>query len=321
MAYLQTTATSIDDIFNTIATFATGLGWTIDRNNTFTSGANTRRMLTISRAGADYAHFASELSTTKLTIHTMRSTGIASTSDLLSQTNRSTFSQTNMLSAGPYVNLWLFGESGSNPYIHCVVEIAAGKYRHFGIGELIKKGVWTGGSYCYGTFWSQSASVIESPTHSQHYTPFESNTSSASGNNGSLRCVEADSTAHGISGVLANYLPYDDSYSRRVASSNRGAGSFPYINYGMGIQNFAFSNYNQRSHLFHLAQFVTVAGGYYRYIGEPNGLRCVNIDPFQAAEEFTIASDTWKVFPIVKKGVTTSQESSSYFGFAYKKVV
>lgn len=321
MSYLQTTATSIDDILNTVSTFASGLGWTVDRNNTFTSGSNTRRILTISRAGADYAHFSSELATTKFSLYTMRSLGINPTLDLLSQTNKSTYGQCNFLTAGPYTNFWLFGESGANPYIHCVIEIAPGKYRHFGIGEMIKKGIWTGGSYCFGTYWYQPAIYIDSPTSVEHATPFESNANVSGAHNGSVRCEEADSTAHGISGIYAAYLPYHDASSRRASGGNRNSGSVPYVNYGMGIQNFGFSTFNQRAHLFHIANFATVVGGYYRYIGEPNAMRSVNIDPFQAAEEFTIGSDVWKVFPIVKKGVTSGVESSSYFGFAYKKVL
>lgn len=320
MAYQLTTATSIDDILNTIAAFATSLGWTVDRNNTFTSGSNTRRILTISRAGADYAHFASELATTKLTLHTMRSIGVSTSVDLLSQPNRSTFSQTNLLTAGPYVNLWLFGESGSNPYIHCVIEHASGRYRHFGIGEMVKKGTWTGGSYCYGTFWSQSA--LMSPNSTQHFCPMDE-LASASGNNGTLRCDDCDATANGLSGVDNRYLPYDNSYSRRAMTGPRSSSStFGYIHECMGIQNYAFSTYNQRAHLIHYSTFVTRASSFSTYVGEPPAIRAVNVNTFAAGEEFTVASDTWKVFPLIRKGVVVAgQEYSDYYGIAYKKVV
>lgn len=322
MAYQLTTATSLDDILNTIATFATGLGWTVNRNNTFTSGSNTRRILTISRAGVDYAHFASELSTTKLTLHTMRSVGISTGVDLLSQPNRSTYSWTNLLSAGPYVNFWLFGESGSNPYIHCVIEHASGRYRHFGIGELIKKGTWTGGSYCYGTFWSQSASFVSQIGSANHYCPFDELVLSSSGNNGSIRCDECDAPANNISGVDNRYLPYDSSYSRSSMTGPRGnnANSFPYVFDAMGLQDYVFSNYNQRSHLIHYSHFITAASGYYRFIGEPPAIRAANINPFQAGEEFTVGSDTWKIFPLIRKGVFANAEMSDYLAIAYKKV-
>lgn len=322
MAYQLTTATSIDDMLNTIATFATGLGWTVDRNNTFTSGANTRRILTISRAGADYAHFASELATTKLTLHTMRSVGVATTLDLLSQPSRSTYSQTNLLSAGPYVNFWLFGESGSNPYIHCVVEHASGRYRHFGIGELIKKGTWTGGSYCHGTFWNQTANFTDLISSTQHFCPFDDVAQSSGSNNGAIRCDECDATANAISGVDNRYLTYEYGISRRAMTGARGSapGGILYMHEAMGTQDYCFSNYNQRSHLVHYSHFISAASGYYRYIGEPPAIRGANIDPFQAAEEFTVGSDTWKIFPLIRKGVYVDLEMSNYLAIAYKKV-
>lgn len=313
MAYQLTTATSIDDILNTIAAFAASLGWTVDRNNTFTSGSNTRRILTISRAGADYAHFASELATTKLTLHTMRSIGISTSVDLLSQPNRSTFSQTNLLTSGPYVNLWLFGESGSNPYIHCVIEHASGRHRHFGIGEMVKKGTWTGGSYCYGTFWSQSS--LTSLNVASHFCPMNE-LAIASGNNGALRCDECDATANALSDVDNRYLPYDYNYSRRAMSG------FGYIHEGMGIRNYAFSTYNQRAHLIHYSTFVTRASSFSTYVGEPPAIRAVNVNTFASGEEFTVGSDTWKVFPLIRKGaLVADQEYSEYLGIAYKKVV
>jgi hypothetical protein len=323
MAYLQTTATSVSDILNTIAAFATGLGWTVHRNDTHTSGSNTRRILSIGRAGADYAHFYSQLSnTTKTDLFTMRSIGLSTTGDYTTNPQRSTYSTTNTLSGGPYVNFWLFGESGANPYIHCVMEHASGRYRHFGIGELVKKGVWTGGSYCYGHEWDQSAAQADQPDSSSHNTMFGEYSGTA--NNGSIRCNESDATANNISGVDNSYLPYYTSSSRRAMTGFRmpnTSTTFPYVGSGMGLQNFTFSNYNQRVHLIRLKHFVTVAGGYRRHIGEPNALRAVNINPFQAGEEFNIGSDVWKVFPMVRKGILTDLESSDYYGVAYKKVI
>ncbi len=324
MAYLQTTATSVSDILNTIATFASGLGWTVNRNDTFTSGSNTRRILTIGRAGADYAHFFSDLSnTTKTNLNLMRSIGVSTTGDYTTNTQRSTTPIVNLLGGGPYVNFWLFGESGSNPYIHCVIEHAAGRFRHFGVGELVKKGVWTGGSYCYGHEWSQTVSITHVPTNNSHTAMFSEQASAAS-TAGSMRCNEADSTANGLSGVDNSYAVYNNGSTRKVCTGFRipnTSGAFPYVDDCMGLQNYTFSTYNQRVHLIRLKHFVSVAGGYWRHVGEPAAVRAVNIEPFQNGEEFTIGSDVWKVFPLVRKGSVSGQEYSGYYGVAYKKVV
>lgn len=323
MAYLQTTATSVSNMLDTIATFATGLGWTVHRNDTFTSGSNTRRILSIGRAGADYAHFYSQLNNAaKTEIYTMRSIGLSTTGDQSTNPEKSTYALTNLLSGGPYVNFWLFGESGSNPYIHCVVEHASGRYRHFGIGEIVKAGTWTGGSYCYGIDWNQSTLYADSPNSTQHNVMFHEGGNS--NNNGAIRCDNSDATANGISGVDNRYLPYYLSPSRRAMTGLRVysiTGTLCYVSEGMGLKDYAFSNYNQRSHLIRLKHFVTVAGNYRRHIGEPPAIRALNINPFQAAEEFSIGADTWKVFPLIRKGLLVDAECSEYYGIAYKKVV
>lgn len=318
MAYLQTTANNVSDMLDTIASFATGLGWTVERNNTQVSDGN-RRILSLSRASADYAHFFSGLSFD--TIHTMRSIGIDTGATWSAQPNRGCYSQSNFLSAGPYANFWLFGESGSNPYIHCVVEHAAGRYRHFGVGQLIKRGTWTGGSYSYGTYWSQASTEIANASHPSHDTPFsEARQGSSSTAVGCIRCDDTDATANNIAGVDNRYLPYNSSSSRRAATGFRG-GNHGYVQNGMGLSGFGFTNYNQRGHLIRFQNFVTVSGGFWRPIGEPPGLRATNMNPYVAGEEVTIGSDIWKIFPLARKGITAGLESSGDQAIAYKKVV
>lgn len=322
MAYLQTTATSVSDMLDTISAFAVNLGWTVARNDTFTSGSNTRRILSLSRAGYDHAHFFSQLNSgQKNAIFTMRSIGLSTSGDYTTNPQRSTISETNLLSGGPYVNFWLFGESGANPYIHCVIEYAAARYRHFGVGELLKKGSWTGGAYCYGHRWSQ-ASGVDSPTNNAHNKPFCEH--GVSVDNGAVRCNDSDATANNISGVDNSYLPYSYLASRRVMTGftvGNTSSTFTYVDIGMGLQNFTFSNYNQRVQMIRLKHFVTVASNYYRHIGEPPAVRAVNINPFQPGQEFNIGPDTWKIFPFVRKGLIVNQESSDFYGLAYKKVV
>lgn len=327
MAYQQTTASSIDDLLNTVATFASNLGWTVARNNTFTSGSNNRRILSLSRAGFDHVHLFTELSSaTKIQLFTMRSIDIDTSLDAIAQPSRSTYPETNLLSGGSYPNFYLFGENGANPYVHCVIEHAAGRYRHFGFGELVKQGTWTGGSYVTGTFWNQSTININSPASSTHGSPWSLSTI-ANANLAAIRCDDSDATANTISGVDVRYLPYSPStiFPRGVGTGFRrsvgGSESVLYVDDGMGLLNYTFSNYNQRTNLVRIKHFVTVAGGFFRYIGEPPAVRAINISPYQNGEEFTIGSDVWKVFPIVRKGSVANQEYSGNYGIAYKKVV
>lgn len=325
MAYLQTTATSISDILDTIEAFAEDLGWTSERNNTFTSGSTTQRILTLSYGGVDYAHFASEGSTSsaKTIIRTMRSVSIDTIASLSNQPERSTQADSNLLNAGPYSNLWLFGEVGATPYIHCVLEYVAGRYRHFGVGDLVKKGVWEGGSYCYGTFWNQAGTYIGVATANQHSVPFDGSTNATATTVGSIRCDTTDASDNSLSGVDTRYAVYGQ-VSKRVTTGIRAtSGIQPDSNYvaGMGMAGLSFSAFNQRSQLFHIGHFVSRASSYLSYIGEPPAIRGVNMAVFQAAEELTIGSDTWVCFPMARKGTTSGQESSGNYGLAYKKVI
>lgn len=329
MAYQQTTASSIDDMLNTIATFSAALGWTVARNNTFTSGSNTRRILSLSRAGLDHVHLFTDLSsTTKTNLFAMRSIDINTSVDVLSQPNRSTYPQVNLLSGGSFPNFYLFGEDGANPYVHCVIEHAAGRFRHFGFGELVKQGSWTGGSYATGTFWSQVPVYANNHISNYHSTPWSDHSGNvAVANTASIRCDDSDAAANNISGVDNRYLPYDNgtSYPRRVGTGFRTSTSSSnivhYVDYGMGLLDYTFSVYNQRTNLIRLKHFVSVSGGFFRYIGEPPAVRAINISPYQNGEEFTIGSDVWKVFPIIRKGSVANQEYSGNYGIAYKKVV
>lgn len=334
MAYQESTPTSVSDMLNIISAFAVGLGWTEARNNIFTSGANTRRILTLSRSGFEHVHLFGVLSnTTYNMIYVMRSLGLSTGADFSSQPNRGQYSQTNLLSNGPFVKMYLFGEGGSNPYVHAVIEHAAGRYRHFGFGELIKKGTWTGGAYCYGhsVLQQDNSSTPGTPENGNHLNPFSMNNQSytnANYYNGGVRCNDCDSPPNNLSGVDNTFIVYNADASSKVGTGfvNQVVSvDFPYMKESMGMHLVGRSDYNQRTHLIRFSHFVSRASGYRTYIGEPAAIRGIDMTAYSAAEEFIIGSDTWKVFPLVRKGTMpiagSNNEASGAYAIAYKKVV
>lgn len=333
MAYQESTPTSVSDMLNIISTFAVGLGWTEARNNTFVSGSTNRRVVSLSRSGFDHVHIFGNLSSSVYDqIHVLRSIGISTGIDAVAQPNRGIWSQTNLLSNGPFVKMYLFGESGSNPYVHCVVEHAAGRYRHFGFGELIKQGTWTGGGYCHGQLWYQQPNNTQpqTPNGSNHFVPFSMNPNvigSTSIYNGGVRCDDCDATANSFSGVDDKFLPYNGAASRKVGCGfviSNASIDFPYVEGAMGVLVVGRSDYNQRTHLIRMSHFVSRASGYRSYIGEPPALRAIDMTAFTALEELVIGGDTWKIFPLVRKGdagsAGSNNESSNNYALAYKKV-
>jgi hypothetical protein len=326
MAYLQTTAVSISDILDSIGTFALALGWTVARNNTYTSGLNSQRILSLSLDGFDHAHFASNLSPTHTEIITMRSIGYTGTGELIAQPQRSATTFSNLFSAGAYVNLWLFGDSGSSPYIHCVLEHASGRYRHFGIGNLIKKGTWVGGGYHYGTYWDSSLS--SSVDVNAHRRPFSEYAGSGRALHNSIRCDNADLAVANITGVDNRYIAYSTSAGdTNAVTTGYGMaatqGTFAYVR-NMSFLDHSISSFNQRVSLLNISHFVRRAGDYVSYIGDVPDVRAVNVDPFQAQEEYSIGSDVWKIFPMVRSGTGSgtgdSNSRSGSYGIAYRKV-
>lgn len=328
MAYQQTTAADAAGVVDAIEAFADGLGFIIDFHGNTPDG---RRALQFSGGGlTDYAHLYT-VDANDGVFH-MRSISLSSGDNYDSQSERSFRSVSNFVHTGPYANLYLFGETGANAYIHCVLEHTAGHFRHFGIGEMIKTGTWTGGGYCYGTMWNLSTVRIDVPYSFDHGRPFDgqSATSVDAGQNSSVRCDDFDGTPHGVSGIDARYL-------RTYASSNAGTfgagvwydsgtstASNPGRQYTRAVGAYdsehSPSYFNNRVILAPFGCLCWRASSFITYMGEPPAIRAASIEPYTPAEEFTIGTDVWKIFPLVRKGFFNDEESSNDLGIAYKKV-
>src|SRR5882672_11596457 len=76
--------------------------------------------------------------------------------------------------AGPFPTAHIFTDNPST-YCHVVVEVTAGRYRHFHFGNLKKFGTWTGGGYYAMQYWSQVSvsHVIDDPGTGDHTVPFD----------------------------------------------------------------------------------------------------------------------------------------------------
>lgn len=319
MAYLQTTATSAADVLSTLATFAAQVGYTVSRNNTFSGSGLSRRVVTLKHAVGDYAHiYTTGVAATSTSIISTRSISVALAADAIAQPERSPEATAELLSPGPYAKLWLFGQSGAAPYIYMVLEIAAGRYRHFGFGEVNKLGTWTGGSFNYGQSWVQGAGQSSAPGHANNTKPFSGDSTAP---NGGLHCEQVTSANHSFVGVDQRYCPLTQTNNARRADTGLTDGTgFNYTARTQGIPGAGVSLYNQRAHLGRIVFSVFDNGGFWRLAGEVPGARTVSVAPFQDAEEFSIGSDVWKVFPLVRRGTLSNQESSGDYGLAYRKV-
>ena len=231
---------------------------------------------------------------------------------------------------------WFFE---SDYYAHAVVEYKTGFFRHFGMGQLNKIGKWIGGEYYYNGYWSQSVSTIDDPLNASHRILMD----------GLNTQVQAAPIMYG---KLIDGQPFPHLQGRNSPDSfwhamnqNGDAGA------GSGEDN----NRNDRGGLTgngarggmnallqHLGQIgfngyrpmhpITLFS-YYSF-GAPDDLNPLGTMPdvryismegaLSAGDEFTVGSDTWKVFPVCRKRpvkVLDNTEQSLSMGIAYKKVL
>lgn len=306
MAYQQTTATSVEDLINKLATFAGGLGWAIDRN-TIASG---NRTLSIRCAGSDYLHV---FNTGTTTIQLRASIDINTSVAVSSQPGVSASEAVSNCGAGPFATVFFFGDTTPAPYLHVVFDTGNAIFRHFSLGMVQKVGTWTGGTYFDALNLDPNQSWNNNPTISFHRAMF----SQGGENNpteGGIRCDV---------GATTNFF----------APVTGQTSAAPYRVFGGVVsqrdnEGFYFSSVNSWSGVTPLRQIklrVERGSGFLSEIGYVPGIRLVNIARWATGDEFSIGPDTWKVFPWWRQGFrppgdTTSPYSGNY-GYAYLKTV
>lgn len=313
MAYQQTNATSVEDLINKIATFAAANGWTVRRNNLVT----TSRTVTLQKSG-DNIHVWNTAT------NAIRLRGSVGYDGELTPDNQPlkavSEANCNLTNTGPYGNVFLFASGTPAEYIHVVIEIAGGIFRHLSFGELVKSGSFTGGTYFDAISWNTSTNFANDWSNSFHHRLFDGY-SLSNGNRGGVRCdvdgnanyfapfalpsAYATPTASGgmhTNGLITNA----DQSSRNVDGFySRSINTWSGINSIKGVRIRVYRG-----------------SGYHSEIGEVPGMRFLNMSRLQVGDEFTIGPDTWKVFPWIRKGSgPITDQYSLEFAFCYLKTV
>ena len=304
MAYQATSATSVPDLIDKIATFAGANGWTVHRN---TLGSGLRN-LSISKGG-DYVHVFNT-GTTDVLVRS--SVGYDGGLAGIAQPNQAVSQAQANVGTGPFSNVFLFENSSC---LFAVIEISSGIFRHLCFGSLVKYGAYTGGTF-FDAFYLHPSIQPDSPAGASYSHPLFSNWSQNQGAAGGVRC-DVDGNA--------NYFApfrYQAAYATPVASGAMQA-------YGAGdYGNRAFESFYDRSvnswsgvtPLQPIKIRVERTGGtYWSEIGHVPAMRFLNMSRFQVGDEFSIGPDTWKVFPWIRKGYVYDQPYSSDLGWAYLK--
>lgn len=308
MAYQQTNATNVSDLVNKIALFASANGWTIHRN----TEAAGLRTVTLQKTG-DYIHmWMPATSSFSLRASVGYDGALAATAQPLQSVSASN----NNTGTGPFSNVFLFA---NDDCIFWSIEIASGIFRQGGFGMLQKLGSYTG-----GTFFEQSNYDTRTnydphnPYFHYHHTMFDSN-SANNGNRGAVRC-----DVDGNTNYFAPFSRYD-TYTTPVASGAMGGmqdnGAGEHEGRVLLFRDRSINSWSGITPLQPIKIRVERPSGYWSEIGIVPGMRFLNMTRFQAADEFSIGPDTWKVFPWIRKGYVVNQQYSSEMAFAFLKTV
>lgn len=309
MAYQTGTSTGVDDLLDLLRIFATGHGWTADNWSTITS-PTTGKWLFLNNGSVYVSLWSDANAGFSLDpgpfIHMAQATSYNSGALANAQPNASNDCKTNKLGA-PFTKYHFFSPASGAQYIHIVVEVSGGTFKHFGFGSLDKIGTYTGGQYSHASDWYYGAGFIDNPLSAQHAIPFSSNV--ASPISGFVCRADIDTFTNKF---------WDNSKS---PVELRGGYTAAFDTYGF---NKLFSQsspnaFNGIAPLSRALQFVTRAGGNYSPLGSPKDFRFLNISNLNPGQSLFLGSDEWVTFPVHVKNGVAGGVSSGVFGMAYKK--
>lgn len=349
MAYETGGSSSVGDLLDKIRVFALAQGWAVehfaartDTQGNVTDGSVPNATQPSNGAPVPGQSLLIEKGGLRFAFHTDTRTNAIAGSDVgphlvtqirdgaysagqtsTGQTGSSAGAVTNKL-AGPFQAYHLFG--GAN-YLHVVVEIVPGEFRHFGVGTLNKAGAVTSGQYAFGTSWSQNSSngYRSNAYSSQHGMPFDdSGGGFGSGAAGQyVTHVRADTD-----GATPRYA-YLDGYSGVVSTDAKRNGYGGFIRtafrtagppLGVGLIDAGPSTLTGRTVLVPLVVGVARPSGFFSLVGAAPDMRSIRIDNLSAGDVVTLGPDSWRVFPISRKNGVAGQDNSANLGLAYRVV-
>jgi len=334
MAFETGTLSGIADFWSKFNTFVTANGWTQDQLDTVNRRyAFHKNSLYLSSRGASDTFSAVSLH------QALGYTGgnmpgkhpndsgqgyNATTSQ--TRANLITERYIDFVGTGPYPTYWFFENDASPAYVHGVIEVSVGRFAHFGIGELVKFGTWTGGEYCYGHHINGSSMQLQpdscigldglasstAGTDEDRVPTLHCEGLPSQPGTGKWGVVWARDTSLGVddAGVAREYI--QGGFRAGPIASDFGFFAGSIVNGLIPMYPIA---------LWHVTGDIAVGSGALgRYIGYQADVRGINIRNFTPGQEIPYGGDTWIVFPSSIRDTAAITGSSGYQGIAYKKV-
>lgn len=296
--YQQGTASTTAALLQSLATFASSAGWTVDESDA-SSGYDW--VLAIHK-GSSYIL----LCATGLNILVYGSTGYTKGASPSAQPGVSPAATINFFSA-PFTGTYFFSDPDQT-YLHVIVQVTSGVFAHIHIGALTSIGGAPTATYGQVTQWAMNNQPNWANVDAQNNCIPWSNYSYYNGFLGTaLDGANVWYRAQGIAPARLIFPLQPGGFQQR------------------GVM-YSPSTFNALSPLFPIPVYCERASvGIYTPVGVAPDIRLVNMAYYNPLDEITIGSDIWKVFPAVAKGPTTNvykaaAPSSGNYGYAFRKV-
>lgn len=314
MAFETGTAAGVNDLLTKLSTFLAAQGWTINRDATEGSG----RWLSVQKGSDLFLNFLSDPATSGTTnpgpwIHLRGATGYAGGSAFTAQPGvQPNNSSANKLT-GSFAGYWFFE---GDDYIHVVIEIEAGRFRHLQGGTLEKTCTFTGGTYTMGSAPYYSANQPSDPTILTNVYPWTLTTTSTAPRN----YIRADA-GEGVqwhSNYQSDTYRHDGMWRENTVVS----GTPTRMAYLRRMLDATPSAVNGLAVLERPRALIRKTTGLFVNLGAPRDVRLLSILNMEPKATVTLGSDEWIVFPWSVKSSTVggeTTEKSGAYGLAYRK--
>lgn len=322
MAYQEyTSIANAPALIDNVCAFAALNGWTVERNDLV--GSNRTATLRIPGT-TDYIHL---FNTAVDRVRHRISVGYDGLLAPSAQTNVTPVDGQMDLRAGPSPKMWIFAR---NNVIHVAVAISeSASYRFLSFGLIDKIGTYDGGTFCEsGYFADGQESFIPANSHVHLGT-----SRSASDRGGFIRADCAlDSRANFFHEFGNQAFGGEDPVTGQRGASTQWPHAPTPISAGLAARVVKCSDENTfsgRSVLqpVHVNIRRTGSPAYYSPAGTIPDIRFINIRKFDVEQEIVIGSDTWKIFPGVRKAIdpgtngVSNRPASGPLGYAFLKTV
>jgi len=332
MAFQTGSSTSIENLLTQLSTFLQANGWTEDFFNTITADVGSIGFSKNSIFVSFQYTEATELG--NMAMYQATAADQSPTTDPWTATgdsgngvNSNTLTLINSerccnVFAGPHTAFWFFENNANPAYCHVVVEVDAGRFRHFGFGEIDKIGDWSGGEYAYALFWDQNNTRIDAPRSDFHAVGWD-----AQGFNQAFAGTMRVSGYPGEPDPLTEWANFAGNTGANVDS----AGNPRWLGFGGWRGSREFSAF----HGFPISlgsaykplvpcpiEIVdtTTSPDLVRRVGFQADVRMCNITNIDPGQIINIAGDDWYFFPWIRKQFLINDTEESWnAGVAYRR--